>query len=187
MTKRELSSTLRNLKFMQRVAQREEKTKKEEEVTPDGNFPFSSIQKKCMVIMEGDPHPGAIKGRMSFQSFNPSIDKLNEEAANVCQPEASATCSGNQSGSTADREDGSTQDGSESLKLDSFNSDANGDLKRKQAKVVPDIQYPNKAQKNVQGNQVSTPNNIKGSHKQSKREKLDWNVLRPPKCQNKRG
>lgn len=27
-----------------------------------------------VVIMEGDPHPGAIKGRMSFQSFNPSID-----------------------------------------------------------------------------------------------------------------
>ena len=27
-----------------------------------------------LVIMEGDPHPGAINGRMSFQSFNPSID-----------------------------------------------------------------------------------------------------------------
>jgi hypothetical protein len=27
-----------------------------------------------VVIMEGDPHPGAINGRMSFQSFNPSID-----------------------------------------------------------------------------------------------------------------
>ena len=27
-----------------------------------------------MVLVEGDPHPGALKGRMSFQSFNPSID-----------------------------------------------------------------------------------------------------------------
>jgi len=27
-----------------------------------------------VVIMEGDPHPGALKGRMSFQSFNPSVD-----------------------------------------------------------------------------------------------------------------
>ena len=27
-----------------------------------------------VVVMEGDPHPGAIVGRMSFQSFNPSID-----------------------------------------------------------------------------------------------------------------
>ena len=24
--------------------------------------------------MEGDPHPGALKGRMSFQSYNPSVD-----------------------------------------------------------------------------------------------------------------
>lgn len=24
--------------------------------------------------MEGDPHPGATKGRMSFQNFNPAID-----------------------------------------------------------------------------------------------------------------
>lgn len=24
--------------------------------------------------MEGDPRPGALKGRMSFQSFNPSVD-----------------------------------------------------------------------------------------------------------------
>ena len=24
--------------------------------------------------MEGDPHPGAMKGRVSFRSFNPSID-----------------------------------------------------------------------------------------------------------------
>ncbi|XP_030956005.1 uncharacterized protein LOC115978122 isoform X2 [Quercus lobata] len=63
MAKRELSSTLRNLKFMQRAALREENTKKDEDVKPDG-----------VVIMEGDPNPGAIKGRMSFQSFNPSID-----------------------------------------------------------------------------------------------------------------
>ena len=27
-----------------------------------------------VVIVEGDPHPGATKGRMSFQNFNPAID-----------------------------------------------------------------------------------------------------------------
>jgi hypothetical protein len=27
-----------------------------------------------VVVMEGNPHPGAVKGRMSFQNFNPSID-----------------------------------------------------------------------------------------------------------------
>ncbi|XP_028092733.1 uncharacterized protein LOC114292916 isoform X3 [Camellia sinensis] len=103
MAKRELSNTLKNLKFMQRAVQREEKSKKEEEVIPDGNFPSSGTLNKCKVIVEGDPHPGAIKGRMSFQSFNPSIDKLNEEARNLCQPEASTTCSGNQNGRTSDR------------------------------------------------------------------------------------
>ncbi|KAA8543851.1 hypothetical protein F0562_021972 [Nyssa sinensis] len=187
MAKRELSSTLRNLKFMQRATQREEKTKKEEEVTPDGNFPSSSIPKKCVVIMEGDPHPGSVKGRMSFQSFNPLIDKLNEEAANLHHPEASATFSSNQSGRTADRENECTKDGSESSKHDNSNSDDNGDLKRKQPEVVSDIPYPNKTRKNVEGNQESSSNNSKSSHKQSKREKLDWSVLRPPKSMKKTG
>lgn len=97
MSKRELSSTLRNLKFMQRANQKEEKSKKEEEVKPEDNF-FSpnTVKRKCVVIMEGDPHPGATKGRMSFQNFNPAIDKLND-AANPCQPAVSATCSNNQS------------------------------------------------------------------------------------------
>uniref|UniRef100_A0A453DXT7 Uncharacterized protein n=1 Tax=Aegilops tauschii subsp. strangulata TaxID=200361 RepID=A0A453DXT7_AEGTS len=36
----------------------------------------SSVQvaRKCVVVMEGNPLPGAVKGRMSFQNFNPSID-----------------------------------------------------------------------------------------------------------------
>ncbi|XP_021894426.1 uncharacterized protein LOC110812062 isoform X2 [Carica papaya] len=75
MAKREISSTLRNLKFMQRAAKNEEKAKKEEEVKPEGNFfPPGIVNRRCVVIMEGDPHPGAVIGRMSFQSFNPSID-----------------------------------------------------------------------------------------------------------------
>ncbi|KAF3954074.1 hypothetical protein CMV_020531 [Castanea mollissima] len=95
MAKRELSSTLKNLKFMQRAALREENTKKDEDVKPDGNFCSpSTFNRKCVVIMEGDPHPGAIKGRMSFQSFNPSIDKLNEAASSP----VSATSTGSQSG-----------------------------------------------------------------------------------------
>ncbi|XP_024981048.1 uncharacterized protein LOC112517898 isoform X2 [Cynara cardunculus var. scolymus] len=98
MAKRELSNTLKNLKFMQRGANKEEKTKKEEEVIPDGNFPSFITTKKCVVIMEGDPTPGAIRGRMSFQSFNPSIDKLNDEASNPRQSGSDATCSEDQRG-----------------------------------------------------------------------------------------
>uniref|UniRef100_A0A804N029 Uncharacterized protein n=1 Tax=Zea mays TaxID=4577 RepID=A0A804N029_MAIZE len=82
--KREISSTLRNLKFMQRGAaaqKAEEKAEvevQEEEVVmaPSGGFASSAqVVRKCIVIMEGNPHPGAIKGRMSFQNFNPSIDR----------------------------------------------------------------------------------------------------------------
>ncbi|XP_050290871.1 uncharacterized protein LOC126729578 isoform X2 [Quercus robur] len=128
MAKREISSTLRNLKFMQRAAQREENTKKEEEVKLVGNFSSPSIvNRKCLVIMEGDPHPGAINGRMSFQSFNPSIDKLNEAASNP----VSATSSGSQSGGISLRENGSLMDEAGCSNTDKLSFDANGALKEK--------------------------------------------------------
>ncbi|KAH1066882.1 hypothetical protein J1N35_031869 [Gossypium stocksii] len=170
MAKRELSSTLRGLKFMQRAAQREEKVKKEEEVKPEG---ISTITRKCVVIIEGDPRPGATVGRMSFRSFNPSIDKLNEEASNVFRPDASG-------GRTLSSEDGSASEATHS-KVGTDKHEGNGDLKRKQSDMVSEPEYPNKSPKNGYGIQ-STPSSGKASSKkQSKREKLDWNVLRPPK------
>ncbi|XVF05492.1 hypothetical protein REPUB_Repub05bG0177000 [Reevesia pubescens] len=167
MAKRELSSTLRGLKFMQRAAQREEKVKKEEEIKPEAN---TTVTRKCVVIMEGDPHPGATVGRMSFRSFNPSTDKLNEEASNVCQPDTSA-------GRTLSSENGSASEAADCSKVGTDN----GYLKRKQSDIDSEPQYPNKSPKNGHGVQ-SSPSTSKGSSKkQSKREKLDWNVLRPPK------
>ncbi|XVF68798.1 hypothetical protein PTKIN_Ptkin11bG0030300 [Pterospermum kingtungense] len=118
--------------------------------------------------MEGDPHPGAVVGRMSFQSFNPSVDKLNEEASNVTQPNAS-------SGRTLSSESGSSE-AADCSKVDTDN----GDLKRKQSDMDSEPQYPNKSPKNGHGVE-SSPSTSKSSKKQSKREKLDWNVLRPPK------
>ncbi|KAK0603853.1 hypothetical protein LWI29_009389 [Acer saccharum] len=187
MARRELSNTLKNLKFMQRAAPKEEKIEKEEEVKPAGNFVSpGAVKRKCVVIMEGDPQPGAIIGRMSFQSFNPSIDKLNGQASNVGQPEASATCSNNQTGKNPSRENGSLEDG-ECSEADKLHPEANGDHKRKQSEVVSEPQYPKKSPKNVQGGQQSSPSNHKGTFKQPKNEKLDWNVLRPPKFSNKKG
>ncbi|KAH7511561.1 hypothetical protein ACOSP7_024889 [Xanthoceras sorbifolium] len=187
MARRELSNTLKNLKFMQKTARREEKTEKEEEVKPAGNFvAVGAVKRKCVVIMEGDPQPGAIIGRMSFQSFNPSIDKLNEQASNIHQPEASATCSNNQTGKNPLRENGILEDG-EYSEADKLDPEANGDHKRKQSDVVSEPQYPKKSPKNVQAGQQSSPSNHKGSFKQPKHEKLDWNVLRPPKFPNKNG
>ncbi|GKV08086.1 hypothetical protein SLEP1_g19768 [Rubroshorea leprosula] len=174
MAKRELSSTLRSLKFMQRAAQKEEKTKKEEEVKPDLS---STVKKKCVVIMEGDPHPGATIGRMSFRSFNPTIDKLNEKAANIGRPDSSG-------GRTLSREDGSS-DGAECLKVDTENCETNEGLKRKQSGEASEPWYPSKSPKNGQGVQSSPSSSSSkaSSHKQPKREKLDWDVLRPPKPQ----
>ncbi|KAK6926993.1 hypothetical protein RJ641_008712 [Dillenia turbinata] len=196
MAKRELSSTLRNLKFMQRAAQKEEKPKKEDEVKPDGNF-FNSAQVRkkwygfyfyievkpmSVVIMEGDPHPGAFKGRMSFQSFNPSIDV---SIMILCMYNYMHCDRMSSIFPLHSRENGSSQDGSQSLAVES--NDIDGDLKRKQPEVVSEAQYPNKSQKNIQGDRQSPPINSRGSHKQQKREKQDWNVLRPPpKYQNQR-
>ncbi|XP_022148303.1 uncharacterized protein LOC111016990 [Momordica charantia] len=192
MAKRELSNTLRNLKFMQRAAQREEQPNKEEEVKPDESFfPSSSIIKKCVVLVEGDPHPGALKGRMSFQSFNPSIDKLNEEVASLGQQEVPASSSGNHSGNLSSRENGSSQNEAVCSNIGENDYEANGDLKRKQSEVVPELdgqqQHQTKFQKSVRDNQQPSFNNGKRLFKKPKGGKLDWNVLRPSKTPNKSG
>ncbi|EEF28634.1 uncharacterized protein LOC8287878 [Ricinus communis] len=189
MAKREISSTLRNLKFMQRAVVREEKAKKQEEEKPDGNFFSPGTIRKCVVIMEGDPHPGASIGRMSFQSFNPSVDKLNEDTTNLGQPKVSdvyVSTSSGQSGGTSFRGNGSSLNGAECSNTGNAKSD--GDLKRKQSDVVPESPHKNKSPK-TEGSQQSSPNSNKGSFKQPKREKLDWSVLRPKSQnnQNKRG
>lgn len=183
MAKRELSSTLKNLKFMQRAAQREGKPKEVENVKPDGSFGASTAPtRRCIVIMEGNPHPGALKGRMSFQSFNPSIDKLNEEAANIHEMQTNSSSNDHQNGGSYNRLDGTSSVRS----ADSNISDV--DLKRKQPEMEMETPSPQKMLKSVSGDgdgQSSSQINRKGSYKQQKREKLDWNVLRPPKSENK--
>ncbi|GFP97371.1 hypothetical protein PHJA_001881200 [Phtheirospermum japonicum] len=185
MAKRELSSTLKNLKFMQRAAPKDEKSKKDDDVLPAADFPSSSAVKRCVVIVEGDPHPGATRGRMSFLSFNPSIDKLNDTSEHSETGSASASY-GRQNETTPSRENGSAQYRTENVELDASSSDGYGDFKRKQAEVASEAQYPNKSRKNDQDNQDSTPNSSQGSQKQHKRDKLDWSVLRPPKHKSRK-
>ncbi|XP_028762823.1 uncharacterized protein LOC114721169 [Neltuma alba] len=157
MAKRVLSSTLKNLKFMQRAALREEKSKKEEdEVKSDVNI--FGTNSSCIVIMEGDPHPGAIKGWMSFQSFNRRINRLNEEDARLHRPAAETPSSRNQTGNIK-----------------------NGDVKSKQSEVTSEAQNPTKLPKNDNGGNQSLPRNSLGYFKKPKGDKLDWNILRPPK------
>ncbi|XP_022943951.1 uncharacterized protein LOC111448524 isoform X1 [Cucurbita moschata] len=195
MAKRELSNTLRNLKFMQRAGQREDQPKREEEVKPDENFfPSSTIIRKCVVLVEGDPHPGAFKGRMSFQSFNPSIDRLNEEIASLGQHEIPGSSSGNHSGNLSSRQkilfprdNGSSQNEASCSNIDEKNCEANEDLKRKQSEVVSDGRHPTKFPRSGRDNQQSSFSHGKGPSKKPKGEKLDWNVLRPSKTPNKSG
>lgn len=188
MAKRELSSTLKNLKFMQRAVQKQEKTKSEEEVTPDNKFSSSTaIRKKCIVIMEGNPHPGALKGRMSFQSFNPSIDKLNEEAHHTSLAEGHASSS-EQDKSVPDSPNGVLRKGEEDHDISRENSYSDDDHKRKQPETETEVHTPDKAQASASGEgDGRSLSKGKNGPFQRKREKLDWSVLRPPKPQTKRG
>ncbi|KAK1298824.1 hypothetical protein QJS10_CPB14g00631 [Acorus calamus] len=186
MAKRELSSTLKNLKFMQKSVLKEVKTK-EEPAKPVGSFgPSTSRAKRCIVIMEGNPQPGTIKGRMSFQSFNPSIDKLNEEAADDHQSHLSTP---NNNLSSRDRENGFTPR-SNASNSDAPNIDSNTDPKREQPGMETESPLTRKSfKKRTAGEEddgSSSQNRRKNSLKHQKREKMDWNVLRPPKVQNKR-
>ncbi|XP_020577663.1 uncharacterized protein LOC110022876 [Phalaenopsis equestris] len=183
MAKRELSNTLKNLKFMQRAAPREEKINEEKEnPEPIGNVfstanAASSARRRCIVILEGDPHPGALRGRMSFQSFNPSIDKLNEEATTIHQSQATNTSMANDNISYRSELKGGSQE-----------DISDPELKRKQPVADMEISAPGKFQNtgNKDANGKSSPQNSNSSNKQKKREKLDWNLLRPPKAQKKR-
>ncbi|XP_027343503.1 uncharacterized protein LOC113856068 [Abrus precatorius] len=179
MARRELSSTLKNLKFMQRSSLRE-KTEKEEEVKLDVNVGASTaVTKRCVVIMEGDPHPGAPKGRMSFQKFNPSVDKLNEEEARLHQPASETTMSRNQNVNVSFRENNSSVENPECANMDKKNFEVKGNVKRKQSEVIGAAQYPNKSPKNDHDGKQSLPINSLGSFKKPSGDKLNWNFLRP--------
>ncbi|CAN0910802.1 hypothetical protein LINGRAHAP2_LOCUS26494 [Linum grandiflorum] len=168
MAKREISSTLKNLKFMQRGAAKVEKPKEkeEEEAKPNGNFFSRGGVRKCVVVMEGDPHPGAVIGRMSFGSFNPSVDKLNDAATNPTPPEAA----GQAANSSASRENANGAESSETVT-------PNSDQKRKQPDGVSEMENSN-SNSNTKGGEGSSRNNTKKGSFRQKRQKLDFNALR---------
>ncbi|ESQ37315.1 hypothetical protein EUTSA_v10002686mg [Eutrema salsugineum] len=177
MAKRELSGTLRNLKFMQRATLKVEKKKNDEE--PNENSPsLSTVRKKCVVITDWDPQPqpSALVGRMSFQSFNPYIEKLNEEALNGQRTVGSTkSCSSNE-GKVSFSQNASCLDEPECPKIEP-SQESNGNMKRKQSEAVSEQHYPNKFRKNGKGN----------AFKHRKSKKVDWSVLKPSKTQTQTG
>ncbi|KAG2595713.1 uncharacterized protein LOC120706008 [Panicum virgatum] len=188
--KREISSTLRNLKFMQRgaAAQKvEEKAKVEvqEEVVaaaPSGVFGSSAqVARKCIVIMEGNPHPGAVKGRMSFQNFNPSIDKLNEEARGDGESKSASPSNHHQDSANSSRGDDVPGSRFRGFDIDSSESISLNELKRKQPELDMETPSDTPQKTNVDG-RSSSQSNGRGSHKSNKREKkYDFNHLRQKK------
>ena len=76
-----------------------------------------------------------------------------------------------------DSENGSASEASDYSKVGTDS----GDLKRKHFDRDSETQYPNKSPNIGHGGQPSRTTSNASSKKQSKREKLDWNVLRPPK------
>ncbi|XP_024536048.1 uncharacterized protein LOC112348178 isoform X1 [Selaginella moellendorffii] len=77
----------------------------------------SSIS-SSVVIMEGDPKPAASLGRMSFQNYNPSIDKIHEDIQARRFPKAASSSDEQQ----ADKE---TKDSDERTKAESSTSAGN--------------------------------------------------------------
>jgi len=188
--KREISNTLRNLKFMQRGAaaqEVEEKAKVEvqEEVVaaaPRGGFGSSAqVARKCIVVMEGNPHPGAVKGRMSFQNFNPSIDKLNEEARGDGESESASPSNHHQDSANSSRGDDVPGSRFRGFDIDSSESISLNELKRKQPELDMETPSDTPQKTNVDG-RSSSQSNGRGSHKSNKREKkYDFNHLRQKK------
>ncbi|XP_031484825.1 uncharacterized protein LOC116253959 [Nymphaea colorata] len=175
MAKRELSSTLRNLKFMQRATRKEEAAKKDEEKP----IHSTTQNRKCIVIMEGDPHPGALKGRMSFQSFNPFVDKLNEEAEGRSQSQHHDASKAELS---TDRGNGAPESESDP-NIARTDSESDDEHKTKKPKVEMDM--VNESQFTRSAGHSKPSNNKAGTSKQQSQGRFDWKVLRPPTGQNK--
>lgn len=70
--------SLGHLKFMQRAKLREEQKRKASEDVEAADESFfkrpGTSQRRCDVIVEGDPLPSAGNGRMSFQPSAPSAE-----------------------------------------------------------------------------------------------------------------
>ncbi|GKV32901.1 hypothetical protein SLEP1_g41467 [Rubroshorea leprosula] len=75
--------------------------------------------------------------------------------------------------------------GAKRSKADSENCKTNGAPKRKQSGVASEPQRSSKSPEDDQGVQSSPSRSKASSHKQPKREKLGWNVLRSPKPQKR--
>ncbi|CAM0878500.1 unnamed protein product [Alopecurus aequalis] len=167
------------------VAQKlEEKADVEAEMEPAAAVE-GSARRSSVVVMEGNPHPGAVKGRMSFQNFNPAIDKLNDEASGRPSQSASPSTSQQDDANTTRTDDVSAASRFRDFNIDTSESISLNELKRKEPELDMETP-PSRRQLKPVGHsadgQSSSQRNGFGSRKRSnKREKLDYNLLRQRK------
>mmetsp|Transcript_6416 Transcript_6416/g.17941 ORF Transcript_6416/g.17941 Transcript_6416/m.17941 type:complete len:139 (-) Transcript_6416:134-550(-) len=80
------SGKLLEMKFMKRAQEKKlmatavKRKRKDDEEAHWVAKREAGQSKRCVVVSEGDPPPGALLGRFSFQSFSASTQKLQEEA-----------------------------------------------------------------------------------------------------------
>eukprot|EP00193_Tetraselmis_chui_P022969 CAMPEP_0177778624 /NCGR_PEP_ID=MMETSP0491_2-20121128/16063_1 /TAXON_ID=63592 /ORGANISM="Tetraselmis chuii, Strain PLY429" /LENGTH=107 /DNA_ID=CAMNT_0019297929 /DNA_START=242 /DNA_END=562 /DNA_ORIENTATION=+ len=82
------SSRLKGMKFMQRAEEKKTlaaATKRKREDSDEARWAVDSgadsfAARRCVVLVENDPPPGALLGRMSFQSFSAATERLQSEA-----------------------------------------------------------------------------------------------------------
>lgn len=162
---------------MQRSRQKEESVKKEQEeqvISPKaGNW-------KCVVIMEGDPMLGAAVGRMSFQNFNPCIDKLNDEAEDIDDKRnVSTTSTADRNRMNTDKDNKVSHYEKDDINKNQENDDSE-DLQSKKLKVEADAQSSYWSPTNSTRHNLGQSSSVEG-RKTSQQEchKLDWRHLRP--------
>nr|ABK22379.1 unknown [Picea sitchensis] len=164
--------------FMQRSRQKEESVKKEEQeqvISPkSGNW-------KCVVIMEGDPTPGAVIGRMSFQNFNPSIDKLSDEVEDIDDKHSiSTTGIADRKGMKSDRDNEVSHSGNDDVNKNRENDDSE-DLQSKKLKVEADVQTSYLSPTNSKRHNLGQSSSVEGrKNSQQEYHRLDLKHLRPP-------
>lgn len=77
-----LSNRLMQMKFMQRGKEKtvlKEAVEEQAKTEDEAKWVAQTQQTGCVVLTEGDPPPTAHFGHMSFSSFNPELQKLQDE------------------------------------------------------------------------------------------------------------
>lgn len=101
------SSRLLQMKFMQRGKEKavvKEAVTAQVKAVDDSEWVAERQQTGCTVLAEGDPPPSALFGHMSFSSFNPELQKLQEQRESMLKTARNAALVGAEGKANSDTE-----------------------------------------------------------------------------------